>query len=98
MARYIFLKEGNGDKRLRYGPEVGIASVIERFPNIQAKHIGTDEGALVIPSDRQDLTPFRDPRCVLLEVEQHELRGPFDKPGFWFLKDLSPRDIGTDMR
>lgn len=96
MARYYYLREGNEADRLKIGPNVEIDSVIDlmgRHLNTEAKWRCKDcQDLPTMPSERENLNQFRDFNYVFVQIEPNELKGPFDKPGCYFLTDLRPAD------
>lgn len=87
MARIVYLREGVGPDRMTYGADIPITDLLgwlgDRTTNYTGLEIPT------IPTDRLDLTPFRDPNHVFVYVISAEDISLLGQRGYYMLEGVS---------
>ncbi len=90
MAKLLYLKEGQGPERLRSGPEITVDLVLSKVAGRKVQYAGPTPPHFPIAG--LDLTAYRDPICVLVDVSASELNDVFDKPGYYLLHGVKPAE------
>ena len=92
MAKLVYLREGTGPDRLTYGADLTLQDLILRLGERTGSYVGFTLPTL--PTDRPDLTPFRDPSYVYIYVTSSEGMGDFSQQGYYLLEGVSPTEVG----
>lgn len=90
MAKLVFWREGHGPARIVPQCDISVDVVRARIGARPVVHIDGEPPER--PTDRPDLTPYRDPDCVLVYITSLECNVVFDKPGYYLLKDVTPAE------
>lgn len=90
MAKLVFWREGSGQDRLIPQREIPVDVVRTRIGARSVVYFGSE--APERPSDRPDLTAYRDPEQVLVYITSSECNAVFGKPGYYLLEDVTPTE------
>lgn len=90
MAKIYFLREGSGSDRTTGGFDISMGKLISKVGIRTVKYIGSQPPT--VPTEREDLTQFRDPRYTLAEILAGETNQEFLKEGFYILEGVEPKE------
>jgi hypothetical protein len=85
----IYVREGAGPERATYGPKPSVDQVLAQIGDRRLRYFAQLPTA---PTNRPDLTKFRDPQYVVVEVTAEEAKEALAEPGFYLSEGLSPTE------
>jgi hypothetical protein len=90
MANVFFVKEGKEEDRLVQRKDVNIERILEIFTKDRLHYAGGN--IPMVDTDREDLTPYRDPIYVYIKISSNEASQTGLSEGYYFVKDVRPSD------
>jgi hypothetical protein len=90
MARICFLREGEGSDRISAAFDIDVDVLMAKIGRRTVKNLGED--IPVIPTNREDLTRFRQPSRTLVHISDRETNRVFQDEGWYHLEEVEPEE------
>ena len=93
MAKIYYLREGSGPERIIEDLDISLEKLMMKVGNRTAKFVGNQPPTY--PTEREDLTPYRDPSRTLAQIAAGEVNNKFPKEGLYLLEGVEPKEANA---